>query len=125
MLGEVPTRVTSPPKSEAKDIGISRRDGAVPVRRGARRATGIMMVRAPTFLVAIDSGATAATTAGTWSTRSSAAPAPGLTGGSTSPLRTQAALTTSSIAMIATTSLLKPSKALAAGTMPINTPNSS
>ena len=35
ILGEVPTRVTMPPRSDPKAIGISSAEGGVPVRRAS------------------------------------------------------------------------------------------
>ena len=64
MLGAVPTRVTIPPAMAPKAMGISRRDCLVPVRRLTCNATGIMMARAPTFLVTMDSRVTAAVSTG-------------------------------------------------------------
>ena len=100
MLGEVPTRVTIPPAMAPKAIGISRRDGGVPVLRLTDRATGSMMARAPTFLVTIDSMVTARVSTGVWlfsvfsrgSSRRSAS--------STMPEREKAAETTRAAAMI-------------------------
>ena len=40
MLGEVPTRVTMPPSSEPKAIGMRKLDGGVLVRRAIWNATG-------------------------------------------------------------------------------------
>ena len=65
MLGEVPTRVTMPPTIAPKAMGISKREGDVPERRQTCRATGVMIARAPTFLVAMDRMVTAAVSTGT------------------------------------------------------------
>ncbi len=125
MLGEVPTRVQMPPSSEAKDIGISTRDGATPIRRAAFSAEGISMARAPMFLVVSDRPVTEKTRAGTspwavWKRRSS-----GCMSRSTTPERAMAALMIRAEAMITTTSLLKPSKAVFTGTTPMAIPTSS
>ena len=80
------------------------------------------MASAPTFLLAIDSSAVAAASTGTWVCSVFSRESSGRSASSTTPLRSNAALTTSAAAMITTTSLLKPSKALAAGTTPISTP---
>ncbi len=122
MLVEVPTRVTSPPSSEANDIGINRRETEVPVRRESCCATGISIASAPTFLVDIESSAVAAAITGTWLRSVFSRSSSGRSAASTTPLRWKAALTTSAEAMITTTSLLKPSKAWSAGTTPIRTP---
>ncbi len=124
MFGEVPTRVTSPPSSEADAIGMSSREGAVPVRRARRWATGIRMARAPTFLLAMDSSAVAAASTGTWLLSLVSRERIGRSATSTIPLRAKAALTTRAMAMITTTSSLKPSKARLAGMTPIRTPAS-
>ena len=49
MFGEVPTRVTSPPRSEPNAMGIRRADGEVLVRRAIWNATGIIIASAPMF----------------------------------------------------------------------------
>src|SRR6185437_2441535 len=64
--GEVPTRVTRPPSRDAKDIGIKSRDGDVPVRLAVCSAMGMRIASAPTFLVAMESKAVAATNTGAW-----------------------------------------------------------
>ena len=63
MLGEVPTRVTMPPSSAPNDIGISRDDGEVPVRRASWKATGISIASAPIFLTKAESTVTEPTRA--------------------------------------------------------------
>ncbi len=66
--------------------------------------------------------AVAVVSTGTWVRSVVSRESRGFITSSTSPLRWKAALTTRAAAMITTTSLLKPSKALAAGTTPMNTP---
>src|SRR5579859_8288888 len=121
MFGDVPTRVTSPPRSEAKDIGMSRLEGEVLVRRAVCRAMGISMARAPTFLVAIDRIAVATTNTGTWLLAVFRRGVIGRRTASITPDRAKPALTTRAQAMIRTTSLEKPSKAFFAGVRPSST----
>ena len=61
MLGEVPIRVTMPPSSEPKAIGIRKRDGEVLVRRAIWKATGIIIASAPMFLTKAESTVTTPT----------------------------------------------------------------
>ncbi len=65
MLVEVPTSVTRPPISEAKDIGIRRSEAGVPVLRPSWSATGMKIASAPMFLVKTDRPITAPASAGT------------------------------------------------------------
>ncbi len=65
MFGEVPTRVTMPPMSEANAIGISKAEGGVPLRRASWRAIGMKMASAPTFFVSIERSSTPPTRIGT------------------------------------------------------------
>ena len=60
MLGEVPTRVTMPPSSEPKAIGIRKLEGGVLVRRAIWNATGIIIASAPMFFTKADSTVTTA-----------------------------------------------------------------
>ena len=66
MLGDVPIRVTMPPSSEPKAIGIRRLDGVLAVLRAMKKATGISMVSAPMFFTKAESTATAPTSTATW-----------------------------------------------------------
>ncbi len=125
MLGEVPIRVTVPPSSEPNDIGISRREGEVPVRRATCRATGIIIARAPTFLVTIERRVVTITSTGTWTDSRVRRGRIGCSARSTTPERCTAALTTRAPAMMITISLEKPVKALSAGTTPTSTEASS
>ena len=63
MLGEVPTSVTMPPSSAPNDIGISKDDGEVPVRRASWKAIGISIASAPIFLTKPESKVTEPTRA--------------------------------------------------------------
>ena len=58
MLGEVPTSVASPPSSDPKDSGISRRDAGLPVRREIWNAIGMKIASAPIFFMKADSTVT-------------------------------------------------------------------
>ena len=58
MLGEVPTRVISPPSNAANDIGISSTDGDVPLRRANLKAIGRNMASVPIFLTKAETMAT-------------------------------------------------------------------
>ena len=58
MLGEVPTRVTMPPSSEPKAIGMRKLEGGVLVRRAIWNATGIIIASAPIFFTKADSTVT-------------------------------------------------------------------
>ena len=49
-----------------KAIGIKRLDGALPVLRAMKKATGISMVRAPMFFTKADNTVTAPTSTATW-----------------------------------------------------------
>lgn len=105
-------------------MGISSREGEAPVRLAACSATGMMIARAPTFLVAMDSRATEPTRAGTWVASVRKRARTGRSRASTRPERAKAALTTRAMAMMITTSLRKPSKACLAGMTPSSTPAS-
>ena len=61
MLGEVPISVISPPSSEPKDIGISRREAGLPVRRAIWKAIGMKIASAPMFFMKADSTVTTLT----------------------------------------------------------------
>src|SRR3954462_11137568 len=50
ILGEVPTRVISPPSSEPNDIGIRKQEGEAPDRLDIWKAAGIIIASAPIFL---------------------------------------------------------------------------
>ena len=63
IFGEVPTSVTIPPSSAPNDIGISKNDGEVPLRRASWKATGMSMASAPTFLTKAESTVTDPTSA--------------------------------------------------------------
>ena len=100
------------------------RDGVASVRRAVCSATGIRIARAPTFLVIIDRSATATVNIGASADSRFTRASSGRSSASISPLRAKAALTTRAVAMITTTSFLKPSNADFAGTTPISTPAS-
>ncbi len=57
--------MTSPPISEAKDIGIISSEAGVPVLRPSWSATGMKIASAPMFLVKTDRPITAPASAGT------------------------------------------------------------
>ena len=59
MLVEVPTKLTRPPTRAPNDIGMSSREGEVPVRAASLSAMGIMIAKAPTFLVTMASAVVA------------------------------------------------------------------
>ncbi len=120
MLVEVPTSVTKPPSRDMKDIGIRSDDGEVLVERLTLRATGIMMARAPTFFVSMDKSAVAPDRTGTWVCSDFSRGRMGRTSSSRTPDRaTRRALMIRAEAMITTTSLVKPVKALSVGTSPV------
>ncbi len=125
MLGDVPISVTSPPSSEAKDIGMSSRPGDTPVRRAIWSATGIIIASAPTFLVTIEMSMVMMTSTGTCACSVLSLGRSGRIAASTTPERAIAALTTSAAPMIITISFENPSNARLAGTTPISTPASS
>ena len=54
MLGEVPTSVVSPPRSEAKAIGIRKTEAETFERSANWKAIGIMIASAPMFLMNAD-----------------------------------------------------------------------
>jgi hypothetical protein len=54
MLGDVPIRVTSPPISDPKAMGISSLDTGVPLRRATWTAIGRKIARAPMFFMKED-----------------------------------------------------------------------
>jgi hypothetical protein len=122
MFVDVPTSVTRPPRSDRKAIGIRMDEDDVPVVRDTRRATGMRIASAPTFLVSIDSKAVApekaATCVGTVRRRDNK----GRRRSSATPDLATAALITSAEAMITTTSLVNPEKACLAGTTPTMIP---
>ena len=94
----------------------------VPVRRLTCIATGIMMARAPTFFVTMDSSVVAVVRTGTWVCsvfRCGSIPFNAI---STMPERAKAADTTRAQAMITVTSLAKPEKASLAGITPMASP---
>ena len=124
-LGHVPTSVTSPPKSEANAIGISRRDTGTPVLRPVCIASGIMMASAPIFLVSIDSTITAPEKIGICAEGWLRYLMMGLKARSISPERAIAALSTSTAAMIQIRSLEKPENILSSGITPTRTPTTS
>ena len=97
----------------------------MPVRRPVCRAIGIRMASAPTFLVAMESSAVAATNTGTWVRAVFRRGMIGRRIASMTPERAKPALTTRAQAMITTTSLEKPSKAFLAGVRPSSTEASS
>ena len=66
MLGEVPTRVISPPSSAPKAIGIRKTDAVVPERRANWKAIGSMIASAPMFLTKAESTVTTATSRKSW-----------------------------------------------------------
>ena len=66
MLGEVPTRVTMPPSSEPKAIGMRKLEGGVLVRRAIWNATGIIIASAPMFFTKADSTVTTVTSTTIW-----------------------------------------------------------
>jgi|GEM_PF-3873995 len=51
ILGEVPIIVVRPPSSEAKAIGMRKREGLVLLRRASWEAAGIIIASAPMFLM--------------------------------------------------------------------------
>ena len=103
-------------------MGISSRDCLVPVRRLTCSATGIMMARAPTFLVTIDNRVTAAVSTGTWLRSVFRCGRIRFRASSTMPDLAKAADTTRAQAMITVTSLEKPSNAASAGITPMARP---
>ena len=58
IFGEVPISVTIPPSSAPNDIGISKEEGEVPLRRANWNAIGMSMASAPTFLTKAESTVT-------------------------------------------------------------------
>jgi hypothetical protein len=121
MLGEVPTSVTLPPSRAPNDMGISKDDGEVPVRRASWKAIGISMASAPIFLTKADSSVTEPTSAMTCRLMVIRYGPSQRTARSMTPERAAAALTTSALATMMTMSSLKPEKALFAGTIPTPT----
>ena len=55
-----------PPRRAPNDIGISREEGEVPVRRASWKAIGMNMASAPTFLTKAESSVTEPTSATIW-----------------------------------------------------------
>jgi hypothetical protein len=118
MLGVVPTKVTRPPTSEPKAIGISSADVGVPPRRATCTAIGRKMARAPTFFMKAERTVTPAVRAATrvpvvrsrGSRRRIARPIV--------PDLPTAALSTSAEATMTTTWSPKPAKAAPGGTTP-------
>ncbi len=125
MLGEVPTRVTRPPISEPKAIGIRSWETDVPFLRETCAAIGMNMASAPTFFVTIDKSVTAPTSTKTCRRAVRICGINGRMMSSTTPERAIAALTRSAATTITTTSSANPEKALFTGTMPVRTPASS
>ena len=66
MFGDVPIRVTIPPSSEPKAIGIRKLDGVLLFLRATKKATGISMARAPMFFTKPESTVTVPTSTATW-----------------------------------------------------------
>ena len=118
MLGEVPTSVASPPSSDPKDSGISRREAGLPVRREIWKAIGMKMASAPIFFMKADSIVTTLTRMPTWELVVFMCGVKGLIISSTMPERPTAALTTRAEPTMITISSLKPLKAFSVGTMP-------
>lgn len=61
ILGDVPTRVMSPPSKEPNAIGIRNDEGDAFERRAIWNATGIIIANAPIFLMKTERTVTAAT----------------------------------------------------------------
>ena len=118
MLGEVPTSVASPPSSDPKDRGISRREAGLPVRREIWNAIGMKIARAPIFFMKADSTVTTLTRMPTCELVVFMCGMKGRIISSTMPERPTAALTTRADATMITMSSLNPVKALSGGTMP-------
>jgi hypothetical protein len=118
MLGEVPTSVASPPSSDPKDSGISRREAGLPVRRETWKAIGMKMASAPIFFMKADRTVTTLTRMAIWEFVVFMRGVKGLIIVSTIPERPTAALTTNADPTMITMSSLKPLKALSAGTIP-------
>ena len=106
------------------DIGIRSDPGEVPVLRAIRRATGMSIASAPTFLVGIDSRAVVPASTGTWVDAFFSRPSIGPSVRSMIPDLATAAEMIRAVAMITTTSLVKPEKASLACTSPVASPTS-
>ena len=118
MLGEVPTRVTRPPTSEPKAMGISSMEGDVPPRRATWTATGRKMASAPMFFMKADRTVTPAVSAATRAPVVLSAGSRRRTARPIMPDLPTAALSTSAEATMTTTWSPKPAKALPGGTIP-------
>ena len=125
MLGEVPTSVTSPPRSEPKAIGIRNSEAETPERRARRKAAGISIASAPMFLTSAESTITAPTRIPSWPRTPPARADSRSISDSISPVRPIAALTTSALATMITMSSEKPLKARSGATVPAATEASS
>ena len=121
MLVDVPTSVTSPPRSAMNDIGISRSEGELSSERPSRIATGISAASAPTFLLIIANRPVNPAMTGTCVCGVRNLLTSGATIGSITPDRAIAAETTSAPAMTMTTSLVKPLNARFSSTTPVST----
>ena len=118
MLGEVPTKVTRPPTSEPKAMGISSMDVDVPLRRATWTAIGRKIASAPMFFMKADRTVTPAVSV---ATRAPVVLSPGSRRRTTRPITPDlptAALSTSAEATMTTTWSPKPAKALPGGTTP-------
>jgi len=121
IFGEVPTSVIVPPISDAKLIGIRKREGERPLRRAVWIATGRKMPSVPTFLISADKKATTVASAPTCSVvvgvRLSRARIPV----SRMRDRAMARLTINTDAMMTMTGWANPSNALSCLTTPVRT----
>ncbi len=125
MLGEVPTSVTMPPRSDANAIGMRKRDTETPLRRANWNATGIIIASAPMFLMKAENTATAVTRRIICARGERTCGEAKRIATSTAPERAMAALTRRALATMMTMSSLKPLNASFAGTMPARTAASS
>jgi hypothetical protein len=125
MLGEVPTRVITPPSSAPKDMGISSADTDVPARRATWKAIGRKSASAAMFFMKADSSATTVTSTATWAPVLLSRWDRGRIMASATPVRATPALITSAEATMMTMSSLKPRNASLIGTTPAATATTS
>jgi hypothetical protein len=125
MLGEVPTKVISPPSNEANDIGIRKTDGDALFFFAIWNAAGISIASAPTFLTSAEVTPTEAVSTNNCVRIRVTRPAISASARSTMPDRCTAAEITSAEPTMITMSSEKPVNASFGLTMPSASPASS
>jgi hypothetical protein len=121
MLGGVPIRVTSPPRIEPKDRGISRVAAARLALAADCKATGMSRPRVPTLFMKPESAAATAESAPTWVEVRLVAGAISRAIQSVAPEEVSARLTISTTATVMVAGWPKPEKASRPGTKPATT----